>query len=985
MEYIPYIILVFICSAGTGYMFHRLYLRIGGKRRIDDGRSPRHRLSDKDSELRNRLLFQLISSGNLFGRELIPVLQKITETVARMISCERISVWQYNDDYSVLHCLDLYTLSNDKHSSGEELASSKFPSYMKAHMTELLIAATDVFTDPRTKEIPASYLKKNRITSLLDTPLWRNNKIAGVLSFEQTGTKRIWSRDDERISMIIAAMISLCFETYNRTIAEKQLQDTEQQLKTIGNSLAAGMIFRIVCGKDGSRKFSFVSSGVYNIHGLTPRQIIENSALLYRQISHEDIDIMKEKEQQALLNMTPFDVETKIINTKGEKRWIRIISSPTQIKNEEVTFDGIEIDITDRKLAEEHFSSAFHKNPCPMSITEADTGLILEVNNAWLNTFEYNREDINGKTTAELQVFANAAEQEKVVSILTGKGKVSDLELDLVTRTGRRIKGLFFADLVETAGTNVVLATMLDMTEQYRLKQESVQNALSFKAIFEASPYSIAINRVSDGTYVKVNPAFEKITGYTEEEILGRHGNNLTLRQNKAEAESFAKQLMATGRVDNALIKTLTKSGEERYTMFSTRIIDFNAERCFLSLTIDMTETRRIQNQLFQAQKMDAIGQLAGGVAHDFNNMLGGIMGSVELLQLNLDNPQKRDKYLGLIKTTTERAAELAAKLLAFSRKSDIELIPVDIHKIIEDTYELLSHTINKKINIDLNLQAERSIVRGDMSQMMNIFLNLGINAGHAMPDGGELTFLTRTAELDETWCRINSPDLKPGPYIIIEVRDTGYGIPQESIGQLFDPFFTTSEKGKGTGLGLSVVYGNIKQHNGTITVYSEQGRGTLFHVYIPLADDDIPLTAKSNELISGSGVVLVVDDEEMMRLTAREILQYLGYEVLEAVNGKDGLDLFIKEHDRIDAVLLDMVMPVMNGHECFIEMKKIDPAVKVIISSGFILDHNLDEMKQGGLMGFIRKPYQSADLSRILAEVLLHNDRCPGSDPAPY
>lgn len=983
MEYIPYIILFFICSAGTGYMFHRLYLHLGEKRRVDDGRSPRHRLTDQESELRNKLLFRMISSGNLFDRELITVLQDITETAARMFCCERVSVWRYNDDYSILHCLDLYTLSMALHSSGEELASSKFPSYMKAHKTELLIAATDVYTDPRTREIPESYFKQNGITSLLDTPLWRNNKIAGVLSFEHTGTKRIWSRDDERISMIIAAMVSLCFETYDRTIAEKQLQDKEGQLKTIANSLTAGVIFRIIIGKDGSKKFTFVSTGVYNIHGLTPQQVLADSSLLYRQISHEDADFMASKEEYAVKNMIPFDIEIRIINTKGEKRWIRIISSPALMNNSDLTFDGIEIDITDRKLAEEHFSSAFHKNPCPMSITEADTGLLLEVNNAWLNTFEYNREDINGKTTAELQVFANTAEQEKVVSILTGTGKVTDLELDLVSRTGRKIKGLFFADLVETAGTNVVLATMLDMTEQFRLKQESIQNALSLKAVFEASPYSIAINRVSDGTYVKVNPAFEKITGFTEEEVLGRHSNNLTLRQSREEAESFVKQLRATGRVDNALIKTMTKAGEERYTMFSSRIIEFNAEPCFLSLTIDMTETRRIQNQLFQAQKIDAIGQLAGGVAHDFNNMLGGIMGSVELLQLNLDNPRKRDKYLGLIKNTTERAAELAAKLLAFSRKSDIELTPVDIHKIIEDTSELLRHTINKKINIDLNLQAGRSIVRGDMSQLMNIFLNLGINAGHAMPDGGELTFLTRIAELDETWCRINSPDIKPGPYIIIEVRDTGCGIPQESIGKLFDPFFTTSEKGKGTGLGLSVVYGSIKQHNGTITVYSEQGRGTLFHVYIPLGEEDIPLTAKSNELISGSGVVLVVDDEEMMRLTAREMLQYLGYEVLEAVNGKDGLDLFSKEHDRIDAVLLDMVMPVMDGHECFMEMKKIDPAVKVIISSGFILDHNLDEMKQVGLMGFIRKPYQSADLSRILAEVLLHNDRRPGSDPA--
>lgn len=633
--------------------------------------------------------------------------------------------------------------------------------------------------------------------------------------------------------------------------------------------------------------------------------------------------------------------------------------------------EGIVRDITGRKRAEELFRVAFHENPCPMSITEADTGRILEINNAWLNTFEYKLEEIKSKTVNEINVYSTQEDQDKVVQVLTKTGRVSGMELKLVTSTGKIITGLFFAELVKLGGNNVVFATLLDISELRRMERESVQNALVFRTIFEASPYSITINRVKDGAYLMVNPAFEKITGYSAEDVIGKHGYDLTLKKSKETAGSYVNEIMNKSRIDNAIIRTVTKFDEARYTMFSTRLIDFDGEPCFLSLTIDMTETHKIQEQLNHTQKMDAIGQLAGGVAHDFNNMLGGIMGAAELLHLNQDIPEKRARYINMIKSTAERAGELTAKLLAFSRKSEIELRPVDIHKAIDDTLELLHHSIDRRIDIRRELNAEYHVINGDMSQLMNIFLNLGINAGHAMPDGGTLTFSTRITDLDRTWCAINSPDLVPGSYIIVEVMDTGRGIPPENINRIFEPFFTTSEKGKGTGLGLPAVYGNVKQHHGAITVYSEPGRGTVFHMYLPLAVETAILPVNNDELIKGHGLVLVVDDEEIMRITAREILQMLGYDVIEAVNGREGVDIYQAEHGRIDAVLLDMVMPVMNGHECFRKLKEINPDVNVIIASGFMLDHNIEDMKTSGLKGFIRKPYKTSELSRTLAGVI--------------
>ncbi len=385
----------------------------------------------------------------------------------------------------------------------------------------------------------------------------------------------------------------------------------------------------------------------------------------------------------------------------------------------------------------------------------------------------------------------------------------------------------------------------------------------------------------------------------------------------------------------------------------------------------DVSKQYELEEQLNQSQKMEAIGQLAGGVAHDFNNMLSGIIGASELLQIRLKEDKISMKYLQLVIKSADRAASLTQKLLEFSRKKCPESLVVEMHDMLGDTASLLENTLDKNIKITLDFKAKSSKVLGDPTQLQNIFINLTINASHSMPGGGEISLLTSNIYLDESFCSESSFPISTGHYVEIEVLDAGFGIPEENLNKIFEPFFTTKSQGAGTGLGLSSVLGTVQNHNGAISVYSEVGTGTTFRIYLPLTNGDAQEITSSTQVISGSGCILVIDDEPVMRTVAKAILEELGYEVLLAENGKKGLELYKAEYHKIDLVILDMLMPVMNGKQCFEEMQKINPTVKVVLSSGFSKEDDVLEMKEKGLCKFVRKPFRRSTLSQVVHEVM--------------
>ncbi|WP_163335830.1 cache domain-containing protein [Desulfopila sp. IMCC35008] len=464
------------------------------------------------------------------------------------------------------------------------------------------------------------------------------------------------------------------------------------------------------------------------------------------------------------------------------------------------------------------------------------------------------------------------------------------------------------------------------------------------------------------------NRQAEKVTGFARDEAKG------TLLYDLCDWLDPYREALEENLVANEVkVFPLTRIDERGATVYSELtvypLVVSGYEGAVLRMD-EVTDRVEMEQRLRQSQKMDAVGQLAGGVAHDFNNMLSGIIGSAELLSIKV-GPEEQ-KLVRIITEASGRAGELIQKLLAFSRKAGMDFGPVDMHEIIESTVEILERSLDKKISIQKRLLAETVTVMGEWTQLQNSLLNIGINAGHAMENGGgELNFTTSTVVLDSVYCEMSPFALQPGRFLQVLIRDTGCGISNDNLKRIFEPFFTTRDQDKGTGLGLAAVYGAMQQHHGAVSVYSELNEGTEFSMLLPLAEGETAVSAKEQKLVPGTGCILIVDDEPVVRITARLMLEKIGYRVLEAEHGLEGVKVYQRHKREVDVVLLDMVMPVMDGTSCFYKLQEVNPDVRVVISSGFTRDADLGGLREKGLKGFVRKPFNMAELSEVLAEVL--------------
>jgi signal transduction histidine kinase/ActR/RegA family two-component response regulator len=379
-------------------------------------------------------------------------------------------------------------------------------------------------------------------------------------------------------------------------------------------------------------------------------------------------------------------------------------------------------------------------------------------------------------------------------------------------------------------------------------------------------------------------------------------------------------------------------------------------------------ELKETKDQLFHAQKLEAIGRLAGGVAHDFNNILGAISGYADLIKQKYGTDPKLDKYSTSIINSTIRAADLTAKLLAYARKGKIEMTAFDLHQIIGDVIDICKHTMDKKIVIRQELAASQATIMGDRNQIQNAIINLSLNAKDAMPEGGELSFSTEIVDLTDHSAVSPAYKVIPGCYCKFCLSDTGIGMDAATLARAFEPFFTTKEKGKGTGLGLSSVYGTIKSHNGYVELKSEVGKGTRAEIYLPLTQNieqkavDGPM-----EISKGCGTVLFVDDEEMVREMASEIIKELGYSVVTSRDGQEGLEYYQTHAGDIDLVILDIIMPRLGGYDCFKAMKAVNPGLKAIACSGYVINDEVRRMLDQGALSFIQKPFSIETLAKAI------------------
>jgi len=384
-------------------------------------------------------------------------------------------------------------------------------------------------------------------------------------------------------------------------------------------------------------------------------------------------------------------------------------------------------------------------------------------------------------------------------------------------------------------------------------------------------------------------------------------------------------------------------------------------------------ERLKLEEQLRQSQKLKAIGQLASGVAHDFNNCLGGISGYTDLLQLELrEKAPELLPYTENIHQVAAKAAELTKRLLSFARKSNFNMVSLDTHGVIREVVDILSHTINRLIKIETSLEAAEFIIRADRTQFLNALLNLCVNSRDAMPQGGKLKIETRN-RLFPGRDVLAKAARAPGDYLEISVSDTGIGMSDEVRQHLFEPFYTTKEVGKGTGLGLASVYGTVKQLGGYIDLASEVGKGTEIVMLLPVSRDAAVQTTQSVEslMVTGSGMILVIEDEDFMRESEVGMLTALGYSVFAVENGKKGVEYYERYKNGIDLVICDIVLPELSGVECVRRIRKMNPAARVIVASGYGDASEREQMRLAGVIGFIDKPFRMNDMSRVVADAM--------------
>ncbi len=628
-------------------------------------------------------------------------------------------------------------------------------------------------------------------------------------------------------------------------------------------------------------------------------------------------------------------------------------------------------------------------------------GTIVQVNSQTEIMFGYTRDELIGKKIEMLVPAQYHHRHKEHRADFAQAPKVRRMGAGLDLR-GRRRDGSEFAveislSPVPVGGGTLVLSAIRDISDRKRIeeqlrraheelgrrtRQEIGQYQRRLAAIIDSSADAI-IGKELDGTITSWNRGAETMYGYTAEEIIGKNIALLASKDRPDEITQILQRIAQGERIEHYESVRVTKDGRHLNVSISISPIREPDGKIVGASAIarDITAQRRAEDHLRQAQKMEAVGRLAGGVAHDFNNILGIITACTELLRDRIDPANDSSQYIGNIRKAVDRGTSLTRQLLAFTRKSSVQPQLIDLNARLKDVIKLIRPLMGDDVEIVLAPRSPSAIIEIDPGQFDQVVLNLAVNSRDAMPRGGKFILETAAVELDELFTAEHSP-MKPGRYILLAVSDTGIGMDQETVGRIFEPFFTTKDVGKGTGLGLATVYGIVQHAGGHIWVYSEPGNGTTFKVYLPSAEDRLddraqPLKEITVPRRAGTTVLLVEDDEIMLSLT-RKLLEENGYRVLEASDGKAAIELLASHNGPIDLLLTDVVMRGMSGPELVTRVTASHPATRVVFMSGYTGELIAQHENMTAGIPLLEKPFTrtallgalDAALQRVQAEL---------------
>jgi PAS domain S-box-containing protein len=760
--------------------------------------------------------------------------------------------------------------------------------------------------------------------------------------------------------------IGIIEDITDRKQAEQQLRATANHLQAILDNAPVG----IVTG-NRQHRFEETNAAFQRMTGYSGEELKQMD---WKVLTHPDDVAMSMDLVGRFIPGQPnnYDFEKRYVLKDGKTIWVRIIGTPL---DEERKIAIIE-DITEQKNADRQLRRSETRLRRLMDsdivgvVIAGPDGAILETNKAFLDMVGYAEEDFKkGLSWRDLTSPEYAALDDAALKMASETGAFRPYEKELLRKNGTRVPVIVGGARTEE-GEAIVFA--LDLTELKKAQLELEQLA----RIVESADDAI-ISLSLEGTIMSWNNGAERLYGYSQEEMIGASDDILLPADGKSEWEAFREAVGSGKRLERFRRVRITKTGEAKPVGLTISPIRDENDRVIgiSTITRDRTQTVRneqLEEQLRQAQKLESLGRLAGGIAHDFNNHLMVIRSYTEMLQDSLPADDIRRKRTQAVMKAADRAASLTRQMLAFSRKQVLSPVVLDIRSVINETARMLKRLIGEDIELQVSPAAESLwAIEADPDQIVQVLMNLCVNARDAMPQGGTLTIATGNVTVHKA--SVARPYLLPGDYVLLSVTDTGTGISRDVLGRIFEPFFTTKEVGKGTGLGLATVYGIVKQSGGYVWVDSEVGRGSCFTIYLPRVKRAVApdLPAKAEACPRGDETILVAEDEDALREATCTYLRSFGYTVIAASSGQHALAMASAYEGTIDLLLTDLVMPGTGGEKLAQALGKLRPGLKTIFMSGYsdeaALRHGFQE--QGA--AFLQKPFSLSTLARKLRDTL--------------
>ncbi len=732
---------------------------------------------------------------------------------------------------------------------------------------------------------------------------------------------------------------------------------------------------------DGT-ELHFINPAAELIYGRPPADFLANSNLWLKAM-HPDDRPIAEQAFRDLAKTGAFDLEYRVVRPNGETRWLhdrgRLVYDKTGAP---IRLDGTARDITRRKGAElallesEKRVSSIIGSATDAIITVNESQRIVIFNAAAEEMFSCSGAEAIGATLDRFLPERFRASHHRHIEDF-GHTRVTKRSMgSLGAIYGVRADGEEFPiegsiSQMDVSGQKFFTVILRDITERKRAESRLIEQAALLNQARDA-----IVSCDLQGCIRFWNRGAERIYGWAAEEVSGRSIDSELHRESSEAAKNARRELREKGEWTGEL-RQFTKAGREIIVESHCTVVRDEAGQPtgFLIINTDITESKKLEAQFLRAQRLESIGTLASGIAHDLNNVLSPITMGAQLLQMKSSDESSR-RIVEMILQNTQRGADLIKQVLSFARGTSAQKTSLQPNHLIKEIIKVLHETLPKNITVKQSLATELAAVEGDPTQLHQVLMNLCVNARDAMPQGGTLSITAENIRLDEMTAR-KTPDARPGSYVRITVSDTGTGIPPEILDRIFDPFFTTKELGKGTGLGLSTVRGIVKSHGGFINVYSESGKGTRFIIHLPslISAEPAQSIAAAADLPAGQGeTILVVDDEAHIREITRAMLESFGYRVLTADEGAQGLAIYEAHQNDVVVVLTDMMMPSMDGPTMIRALRKINPHVRVIASSGLMEGARADDAAALGLETFLSKPYSAESLLVMLDRLIGRN-----------